>query len=62
MGGDVVLRPGAVAGAGEDLPVEHEDGADGHLTPRAGIAGFGKRDLHEAICHDRHEFLLTPDA
>lgn len=52
MGGHVVLRPGAVARLRDDRAVLDQNRPDGHLAARAGGPRLGKRDLHEAVCHD----------
>jgi len=62
MGGHVVLRARAISRPRDDRAVQHQHRADRHFAPRAGRPCFLERDLHEAICHARHEFLLTPDA
>jgi hypothetical protein len=47
VGCGIAIANGAIAGAGEDLAVADEDGADGNFAGRCRGASFGERFLHE---------------
>jgi hypothetical protein len=63
MGGDVVQRPRLVSGAGDDLPIRHDDGADRHLATLAGPFRLLERRNHESVrLRHVHNFPLNQAA
>lgn len=52
VGGGVVGEDGCVVGAGDDAPVQNQDGADGDFPGGLGFAGFGEGFPHvEIVVH-----------
>ena len=55
----IAVGQGAIAGAGDDGAVAHDDAADRHLAPRAGGAGFVQRHSHEGSHGPLRSALLS---
>lgn len=51
MGGRIAVAQRPVPGARDHGALAHNDAADRHLASGLGGAGFGKRVIHERLCH-----------